>query len=127
LLGHSDADVLVHAMMDAMLGALALGCIGQHFPDTDAQYKGADSLKLLTYVVKLMEDHGYAVSNIDSCLLCEEPKLSPHFDKMRQNIANILNINVDAVGIKATTTEKLGYVGRKEGIAAEAVVLLKKI
>ncbi len=124
LLGHSDADVLVHALMDAMLGALALGSIGDHFPDTDSAYKGADSLQLLAQVNKLIKAKGYVVSNCDHVLLCQTPKLKPYIAQMRENIAQVLDITIDAVGIKATTTEELGYVGRKEGIAAEAVVLL---
>lgn len=124
LLGHSDADVLVHALMDAMLGALALGSIGDHFPDTDSSYKGADSLQLLAQVNKLIKAKGYVVSNCDHVLLCQAPKLKPYIAQMRENIAQVLGVTIDAVGIKATTTEELGYVGRKEGIAAEAVVLL---
>lgn len=127
LLGHSDADVLVHALMDAMLGALALGSIGDHFPDTDPKYKGADSLKLLLFVNELIQKKGYIVSNCDHVLLCQAPKLKPYILSMRENIARVLCIPVEDVGLKATTTEELGYVGRKEGIAAEAVVLLKKI
>jgi 2-C-methyl-D-erythritol 2,4-cyclodiphosphate synthase len=126
LLGHSDADVLIHALMDALLGALSLGSIGDHFPDTDPAYKGADSKKLLEHVVQLIHKKEYRVENIDSVLLCEAPKLKPYIETMRQRLAAILEVPLDAVGIKATTTEKLGYVGRGEGIAAEAVVLLKK-
>ncbi len=126
LLGHSDADVLVHAIMDALLGALALGSIGDHFPDTDNKYKGADSMELLTQVIKLIRAKGYEPVNIDSMLLCEEPKLAKHIPEMQKNLSAVLGIAKDAVSVKATTTEKLGYVGRKEGIAAEAVVLLDK-
>jgi 2-C-methyl-D-erythritol 2,4-cyclodiphosphate synthase len=126
LLGHSDADVLIHALMDALLGALSLGSIGDHFPDTDPTYKGADSKKLLEHVVQLIHKKGYRVENIDSVILCEAPKLKPYIETMRQRLATLLGVSIDAVGIKATTTEKLGYVGRGEGIAAEAVVLLKK-
>ena len=126
LLGHSDADVLVHALMDAMLGALALGSIGDHFPDTDDKYKGANSLELLKFVQGLIKAKGYQVVNVDSMILCQEPKLAGHIGKMRENIAQVLGINIEDVSIKATTTEKLGYVGRKEGIAAEAVALLTK-
>lgn len=125
-LGHSDADVLIHALMDALLGALSLGSIGDHFPDTDPTYKGADSKKLLEHVVQLIHKKGYRVENIDSVILCEAPKLKPYIETMRQRLATLLGVSIDAVGIKATTTEKLGYVGRGEGIAAEAVVLLKK-
>ena len=124
LLGHSDADVLVHALMDAMLGALSLGSIGDHFPDTDPAYKGADSMQLLVQVTKLIHDKGYVVSNCDHVILCQAPKLKPYIVQMREKIAHVLDIPVDAVGIKATTTEELGFIGRKEGIAAEAVVLL---
>lgn len=124
LLGHSDADVLVHALMDAMLGALSLGSIGDHFPDTDKQYKGADSLLLLAKVNQLIQEQGYVVSNCDHVVLCQEPKLKTYIPLMREKIAGVLGITQGTVGIKATTTEELGYVGRKEGIAAEAVVLL---
>lgn len=127
LLGHSDADVLVHAVMDAMLGALALGSIGDHFPDTSAEFKGADSLKLLAKVTELIKARGYQVGNLDTMILCQAPKLAPYMDKMRENMARVIGVSVEYVSIKATTTEKLGFVGRKEGIAAEAVVLLKKI
>jgi 2-C-methyl-D-erythritol 2,4-cyclodiphosphate synthase len=127
LLGHSDADVLVHALMDAMLGALALGSIGDHFPDTDPTYKGVDSMKLLAHVTKLISDKGYVVSNCDHVIMCQEPKLKPYILTMRANIAAVLGVAADCVGVKATTTEELGYVGRKEGIAAEAVVILARI
>lgn len=126
LLGHSDADVLVHAVMDSMLGALALGDIGKHFPDTDEQYKGADSIELLRLVAKLINEHGYAVSNIDSTILAQAPKLAPHIDQMRKNIASAIGIEVDCVSVKATTEEKLGFTGEKKGIAAHAVCLLTK-
>ena len=126
LLGHSDADVLVHAIMDAMLGALALGSIGDHFPDTDHSFKDADSIQLLIKVNQLIAAKGYKVGNIDSMLLCQAPKLAAHIPQMRENIAKALELKVEDISIKATTTEKLGYVGRKEGIAAEAVVILKK-
>jgi len=127
LLGHSDADVLVHAIMDAMLGALALGSIGDHFPDTNSEFKDADSLVLLAKVQELIKNRGYQVGNIDSVILCEKPKLAPFMLQMRQNIARVIGVAIEDIAIKATTTEKLGYVGRKEGIAAEAVVLLRKI
>jgi 2-C-methyl-D-erythritol 2,4-cyclodiphosphate synthase len=126
LLGHSDADVLVHALMDALLGALALGSIGDYFPDTDKKYKDADSLKLLAKVFELITEQGYKISNVDTVLLCEEPKLKPFIPQMKRNLAKVLGLAETAVGIKATTTEKLGYVGRREGIAAEAVALLLK-
>lgn len=127
LLGHSDADVLVHAIMDAMLGALALNSIGDHFPDTSKDFKDADSLVLLAKVTQLIKAKGYQVGNIDSMILCQEPKLAAYIPRMRENIAKVLGVSTEDISVKATTTEKLGYVGRKEGIAAEAVVLLKKI
>ena len=127
LLGHSDADVLVHALMDAMLGALALGSIGDHFPDTDPAYKGADSMQLLAHVNSLIKAKGYFVSNCDHVIMCQEPKLKPYISAMAENIATVLGVAVDCVGVKATTTEELGYVGRKEGIAAEAVVILARL
>ena len=126
LLGHSDADVLVHAIMDSILGALALGDIGKHFPDTDENYKGADSIELLRKVTKIIDNHGYAVSNIDSTILAQAPKLAPYIDKMRENIASAIGIEVDRVSVKATTEEKLGFTGEKKGIAAHAVCLLTK-
>lgn len=126
LAGHSDADVLVHAIMDAMLGALALGDIGNHFPDTDSEYKGADSLKLMERVNKLILLKGYEVENIDSVIICQKPKLATYIGKMRQNIADVLNVDVDCIGVKATTTEKLGFEGRGEGISSQAVALLRK-
>lgn len=124
LLGHSDADVLVHAIMDALLGAAALGDIGKHFPDTDPKYKDADSLVLLSYVGRLLKDNGFSISNIDSCIVAQAPKLAPHIDTMRENIAKALNIDVTQVSIKATTTEHLGFEGRKEGISSSAVALI---
>jgi 2-C-methyl-D-erythritol 2,4-cyclodiphosphate synthase len=127
LLGHSDADVLVHAIMDALLGALALGDIGKHFPDTDNAYKGADSLQLLKRVENLIETKGYHVVNIDSVIMAEKPRILPHMEKMQLNIAEILGLEISALSIKATTTEKLGFTGREEGIAAQAVCLLEKI
>jgi 2-C-methyl-D-erythritol 2,4-cyclodiphosphate synthase len=126
LTGHSDADVLLHAICDAILGALALGDIGMHFPNTDSKYKDADSKKLLNYVFYLMKDFHYEVGNIDSTILLEEPKLVPFIPGMRKVIANILNITVDQVSVKATTSEGLGFVGRNEGCAAYSVVLLNK-
>jgi 2-C-methyl-D-erythritol 2,4-cyclodiphosphate synthase len=126
LLGHSDADVLLHAICDAILGALALGDIGNHFPNTDPKYKDADSRQLLNQVYYLMTDFNYMIGNIDSTVLLEEPKLSPYIPEMRKIISNILNVDIDHVSVKATTSEKLGYVGRKEGCAAHAVVLLTR-
>ncbi|MBF2001749.1 MAG: 2-C-methyl-D-erythritol 2,4-cyclodiphosphate synthase [Synechococcales cyanobacterium M58_A2018_015] len=125
LLGHSDADVLTHAIMDAMLGALSLGDIGHYFPPTDPQWKGADSLKLLAQVNQLILSKGWRISNLDSVIVAERPKLKPHLPAMRSRLAEVLQVNVDQVGIKATTNEKLGPVGREEGIAAHAVVLLQ--
>ena len=124
LLGHSDADVLLHATCDALLGAAALGDIGKHFPDTDPQYKGISSLKLLTHVGNLLKAHGYTVGNIDSTIVAQRPKMAPHIPQMRQNIADALGIDVDLVSVKATTTEHLGFEGREEGISAQAVALI---
>ncbi len=124
LLGHSDADCLVHAINDALLGALALGDIGQHFPDTDPQYKDISSLILMEQVFALVEAHGYRVGNVDSVIMAERPKMSPHLEQMRRNIASVLHIEMEQISIKATTTERLGFVGREEGIACQAVVLL---
>lgn len=126
LLGHSDADVLLHAICDAMLGALALGDIGKHFPNTDSKYKDADSKSMLKEVNKLIYELGYVVGNLDSTVVIESPKLSPHFDSMRKIISEVLNIGIDQVSIKATTSEHLGFIGRKEGAAAYAIVLLSK-
>lgn len=125
LLGHSDADVLLHAIMDAVLGAAALGDIGKHFPDTDPAYKGADSLALTRAVAKLIAEHGYTVGNIDATILCQAPKLAPHIAAMRQNIADAFGVSLDAVSVKATTEEHLGYTGEGLGIAAHAVALLE--
>lgn len=127
LAGHSDADVLLHALCDALLGALGLGDIGQHFPDTDAKYAGADSRGLMRKVIEMMQAGGYQVGNIDLTIAAQAPKLAPFLEKMRDNIAQDTNCRSDQVNIKATTTEKLGFVGREEGIAAYAVVLLEKI
>jgi 2-C-methyl-D-erythritol 2,4-cyclodiphosphate synthase len=127
LLGHSDADVVVHAVMDAMLGALALGDIGKHFPDTDPVYSGADSIKLLKRVTEIISEKGYFVGNIDSTIICQAPKLAPHIDMMRKNIAEAIRCDISQVSVKATTEEKLGFTGAKEGISAHAVcVLLRK-
>ncbi|TGG77192.1 MAG: 2-C-methyl-D-erythritol 2,4-cyclodiphosphate synthase [Aphanocapsa feldmannii 277cV] len=122
--GHSDADVLVHALMDALLGALALGDIGRHFPPDDERWRGADSLVLLDHVVALLAQRDWRVANVDSVVVAERPRLRPHIDAMRANLAARLGIPHDAVGVKATTNEQLGPVGREEGIAAHAVALL---
>jgi len=125
--GHSDADVLLHAICDALLGAAALGDIGKHFPPTDMRFKGIDSRELLRHVVELLNKKNYQVHNIDATVICELPKLSPHTEKMRCNIANDCAVNIDCINVKATTTEKLGFTGRGEGIAAEAVCLIAKL
>ncbi|HHU84824.1 MAG TPA: 2-C-methyl-D-erythritol 2,4-cyclodiphosphate synthase [Clostridiales bacterium] len=127
LLGHSDADVLLHAISDSLLGAAALGDIGKHFPDTDPKYEGADSLKLLEQVVLLISKEGYAVGNIDATVIAQKPKLLPYIEKMRDNVARACNVDVSAINIKATTEEKLGFTGRLEGISAHAVSLIEKI
>lgn len=124
LLGHSDADVLSHAVTDALFGAAALGDIGQHFPDSDKRYKDADSIRLLTLCGDILRDRGYRIGNIDSTIICQRPKLSPYIQSMRQNLAAALNIPVSAVSVKATTEESLGFTGRGEGISAQAVVLI---
>ncbi len=124
LVGHSDADVLLHAICDALLGAAALGDIGKHFPDTDPQYKGISSLKLLGHVGQLLKEKGYQVGNIDSTVAAQRPKLAPYIQQMRQNIADTLGISIDQVSVKATTTEHLGFEGRMEGISAQAIALL---
>ena len=126
LLGHSDADVLTHALMDALLGAAAMGDIGHMFPDSDAQYAGADSLQLLRAVMDRLRAAGYAVGNVDCTVLAQAPKLAPHILQMRKNLAEILGCGLDAVSVKATTEEGLGFTGAKEGIAAHAVVLLRR-
>jgi len=126
LLGHSDADVLLHAISDAILGAIAEGDIGKHFPDTDPGYKGADSLKLLGRVMKLAGDKGYRLGNVDATIVAQRPRLAPHIPQMRENIAEVLGADIDRVNVKATTTEELGFAGRGEGIAAYAVVLMEK-
>ena len=125
LLGHSDADVALHSLSDALLGAAALGDIGKHFPDTDEKYKGADSRKLLREVVRKISEKGYSVENVDVTIVAQRPKMSPYIEEMRKNIAEDLNVDLDAVNVKATTTEKLGFEGRGEGISATAVALLK--
>lgn len=126
LLGHSDADVLTHALMDALLGAAAMGDIGHLFPDSDVQYAGADSLQLLRAVMERLRAAGYAVGNVDCTVLAQAPKLAPHILQMRKNLADILGCGLDAVSVKATTEEGLGFTGAKEGIAAHAVVLLRR-
>lgn len=127
LLGHSDADVLLHAISDSLLGALALGDIGKHFPDTDEAYKGADSLVLLACVYELVKAKGYEIGNIDATILAQAPKLAPYIPQMRLNIARALETEIDRVSIKATTEEKLGFTGEEKGIAAHAVCLVTKV
>ena len=126
LLGPSDADVLLHAISDSLLGALALGDIGKHFPDTDDEYKGADSLELLACVYELVKAKGYEVGNVDATILAQAPKLAPYIPQMRLNIARALEIEIDSVSVKATTEEKLGFTGEEKGIAAHAVCLVYK-
>lgn len=127
LLGHSDADVLVHAIMDALLGAAALGDIGRHFPDTDPKYKGISSLKLLEHVKTLLEEQGYLIENIDATIIAQAPKLASYIPGMRENIAKTLQMDASGVNIKATTEEHLGFTGRKEGISSQAVCLLTSV
>ena len=127
LLGHSDADVLLHAISDAILGAVALGDIGRHFPDTDPQYKGADSLKLLEHVGALANSKGYRIGNVDATIVAQRPKMALHIPQMRENIARVLACESDRINVKATTTEELGYTGRGEGIAAYAVALMEQL
>lgn len=126
LLGHSDADVLLHAVSDALLGAAALGDIGKHFPDTSPEFEGADSLVLLQKTVELLREQGYIVSNIDSTVVAQMPKLAPYIDEMRKNIASACGVDKDRVSVKATTEEKLGFTGAKQGISAHAVCLIEK-
>lgn len=126
LLGHSDADVLLHAISDSLLGAAALGDIGKHFPDTDPRFEGADSLKLLSEVAAILKKEGFGVVNVDSTVIAQVPKLSPYIDKMRANIALALDTDINNISVKATTEEKLGFTGRKEGISAHAVCLIEK-
>ena len=126
LLGHSDADVLLHAISDAILGAIGEGDIGKHFPDTDPAYKGADSIKLLMHVMALADVRGYAIGNLDATIVAQRPKLAAHIPQMRENIARALNTGADRINVKATTTEELGFAGRGEGIAAYAVVLMER-
>ncbi len=125
LLGHSDADVLLHAIMDALLGAAALGDIGTHFPDTDERYRGISSVRLLAYVDQLLEENGYSVGNIDATIIAQRPKMAPHISKMRENIANTLGLELNQVNIKATTEEGLGFTGSGDGISAQAVCILE--
>lgn len=127
LLGHSDADVLLHAVMDAMLGALALGDIGKHFPDTDPAYSGADSLALLRHVNALIRQAGYQIGNLDATILAQAPKLAPYIDRMRAQIAAACGVSLQQISVKATTEEKLGFTGEKLGIAAHCVVLLETL
>ena len=127
LLGHSDADVLTHAIMDSLLGAAALGDIGKHFPDTDPAYKGISSIKLLEHVGGLLEENLYLIGNIDATIIAQRPKVGPYREQMRENIAKALKIPVDKISIKATTEEGLGFTGREEGIAAQSIALLETV
>lgn len=127
LLGHSDADVLLHAIMDALLGAAALGDIGKHFPDTDPQYKGISSIKLLEHVGKLITEKGYVIENIDATIIAQRPKMRPHIEEMEQNIAKTLQIDVSQVNVKATTEEGLGFTGTEQGISSQAICSLTTI
>ena len=127
LLGHSDADVLIHAVMDALLGAAALGDIGKHFPDTDPAYKGISSVKLLSHVMELLKDSGFSVGNVDAVIIAQKPKMAPHIPQMKKNLAEAMGISENRVNIKATTEEGLGFTGREEGIASQAVCLLKEV
>lgn len=127
LLGHSDADVLTHAVMDALLGAAGLGDIGKHFPDTDPAYAGADSVKLLEHVAGLLREHGFAVGNVDATILAQRPKLAPHIPLMRDNLARAMGVDPGRVNVKATTEEGLGFTGSGEGMAAHGVALIEKI
>lgn len=127
LLGHSDADVLLHAIMDALLGAAALGDIGKHFPDSDPEYKGADSLVLLKRVGELLSEEGYVIENIDSTIIAQKPKMAPHIEQMRKNIADALGLDISRVNVKATTEEGLGFTGTGEGISSQAVALIMSV
>ena len=127
LLGHSDADVLLHAVMDALLGAAALGDIGKHFPDNDPAYKGADSLMLLGRVGEILSEEGYVIENIDSTIIAQKPKMAPHIEQMRRNIADTLGLDISRVNVKATTEEGLGFTGTGEGISAQAVALIMSV
>lgn len=126
LLGHSDADVMLHAVMDALLGAAALGDIGLHFPDTDPKYKGASSIKLLEHVGRLLEENGYVIENIDATIIAQRPKMRPHIDQMRENMAKALKIDVDQINVKATTEEGLGFTGSGEGISSQAICAIEQ-
>ncbi len=126
LLGHSDADALTHAVAEAILGALALGDLGHHFPDTDPKWEGVNSIIILKEVGKMMKDKGYKIGNVDSLILIEKPKMAPHIEQMRKNFADALECDVDQISVKATRGEGLGFVGRKEGVLAQAVVLLEE-
>ena len=127
LLGHSDADVLVHAVMDALLGALALGDIGRHFPDTAEEYRGADSLILLHHVMELIKERGYCIGNVDATIIAQRPKLALFIPEMVSNLADTMKVSIDQINVKATTEEKLGFTGTEQGISAHAVALLQKI
>ena len=127
LLGHSDADVLTHAVMDSILGALALGDIGKHFPDTDERFKGADSIKLLEHVYTLITEMGYKINNIDCTIIAQSPKMAPHIQKMKENFAKALNTDIDNINVEATTEEGLGFTGTKEGISAQSVCTVVKV
>lgn len=124
---HSDGDVLIHAIVDALLGALALGDIGQHFPPSDEQWKDCESAVFLKHIMGLISQQGYQVNNIDSTIICQQPKMQPHIKAMRENLSKIMKLDISKVSIKATTTEKLGYCGRGEGVAIQAMCLLSKI
>lgn len=127
LLGHSDADVLLHAIMDALLGAAALGDIGKHFPDTDPAYKGISSIRLLEHVADLLEEHQFLIENIDATIIAQRPKMCPYIDTMRENIAKALKIEADQINVKATTEEGLGFTGSGEGISSQAICMLEKV
>ena len=124
LLGHSDADVLTHAVMDSILGAMAMGDIGKHFPDTDSKFKGADSLKLMEHVYEIMKEEGYVLGNIDCTIIAQAPKMAPHIPQMRENFARIMHTDIKNINVKATTEEKLGFTGSGEGISAQSICLL---
>ena len=126
LLGHSDADVLLHAIMDAMLGAAGLGDIGKHFPDTEEQYRGISSMKLLEHVAALLQEHGYIVGNVDATIIAQKPKMRPYIESMRENVAKALCVDVSRINIKATTEEGLGFTGSGQGISAQAICLLEE-
>ena len=126
LLGHSDADVLIHAVMDALLGAAAMGDIGKHFPDTDPEYEGISSIRLLEHIGKLLDEKGYVIENIDATIIAQQPKMRPYIDQMRENIAQALNLETDQVNVKATTEEGLGFTGTGEGISSQAVCAVEK-